>query len=401
MATVKVKFRPSVQEDKEGRLFFRVIHHRVARQIKSELTLKNSEWNSRQATIVWPDDSERKNYLRNVAFRLEKDLKCLHQVICRLEETRSAYTADDVIQAFTEYRQRNQLFSFVELLILKLKGLGRIGTADSYASTARSLKRFVQYDMVYLDEIDCDFLKRYECYLHDAGLCPNTISFHLRNLRSFYNQAVEKGLAVQPITFKHVYTGVEKTVKRALLLKDIQRIARMDLHDKPNLAYARDMFMFSFFTRGMSMVDMAFLKKDDLQNGVLTYRRRKTSQLLTIRWEACMQAVVDRYQVPRSPYLLPILNPSLGDLRRQYQTVSHMLTRRLHIIGCLLDLSLPLTMYVARHSWASIAREKQIPLPVISEGMGHDNESTTRIYLASIDAVEVDNANRQILDELE
>lgn len=67
----------------------------------------------------------------------------------------------------------------------------------------------------------------------------------------------------------------------------------------------------------------------------------------------------------------------------------------------MLDLSLPLTMYVARHSWASIAREKQIPLPVISEGMGHDNESTTRIYLASIDAVEVDNANRQILDELE
>ena len=54
--------------------------------------------------------------------------------------------------------------------------------------------------------------------------------------------------------------------------------------------------MFSFYTRGMSFVDMAFLKKKDLQNGILTYRRKKTGQQLFIKWEKPMQELIDKYK---------------------------------------------------------------------------------------------------------
>lgn len=150
----------------------------------------------------------------------------------------------------------------------------------------------------------------------------------------------------------------------------------------------------------MSMVDMAFLKKKDLDNGILTYRRKKTGQQLFVRWEPCMREIVDRYDIPASPYLLPLIARPGMDERKQYINASHRINRYLKVIGKELGLSVPLTHYVARHSWASAARSKNIPISVISEGMGHDSESTTRIYLASLDTTTIDKANKLILKSL-
>lgn len=149
----------------------------------------------------------------------------------------------------------------------------------------------------------------------------------------------------------------------------------------------------------MSFVDMAYLRRNDLKGGFLTYRRRKTGQRLCIRWEGCMQALLDKYPVNESPYLLPIIRRS-DDERRQYLNAIHLVNRQLKTLSRKLGLSSPLTMYVARHSWASIARSKHIPLSVISEGMGHHSERTTQIYLASLGNVVIDRANSRILKEL-
>ena len=160
------------------------------------------------------------------------------------------------------------------------------------------------------------------------------------------------------------------------------------------------MFMFSFYTRGMSFVDMAFLKKTDLNNGMLTYRRKKTGQLLSIRWEKCMQDIVDKYPGNYSTYLLPIIIHIRKDERLQYKNSICLVNRRLKEIGKKLGLVHPLTMYVARHSWASIAKTKNISIGIISEAMGHDSETTTQIYLSSIQTNQIDNANRNILKDL-
>ena len=134
---------------------------------------------------------------------------------------------------------------------------------------------------VPLDSVTSDMMLLYEAYLKARGVRMYTISFCMRNLRSVYNRAVEKGLTAQNYPFRHVYTGVDKTVKRAISIKAIKALKEQDLSMKPSLDFARDMFMFSFYTRGMSFVDMAYLRNTDLKNGLLTYLRRKTGQELS------------------------------------------------------------------------------------------------------------------------
>lgn len=228
----------------------------------------------------------------------------------------------------------------------------------------------------------------------------NTISFYMRNLRAVYNCAVMKGLSEQSRPFKDVYTGIDKTVKRAIPLEVIKKIKELDLSSSPTLDFARDMFLFSFYTRGMSFIDMAYLRKSDLKNGILSYRRKKTGQKLYIKWEACMQGIVEKHASKSMEYLLPIISDSSSRRRKQYENALRLVNHKLKQIAEILCLSVPLTTYVARHSWASIAKTKNIPLAVISEGMGHDSETTTQIYLASLDTSIIDRANELILNDL-
>ena len=251
---------------------------------------------------------------------------------------------------------------------------------------------------MYFAELDNDLLMSYEYFLKSEGLSMNTISFYMRRLRAIYNRAVEEELTEQNNLFKNVYTSSEKTAKRAISLKSIKRLKSLDLSYSTAKAFARDMFLFSFYTRGMSFVDIAYLQKKDSRNGVLNYRRKKTGKLLYVRLEPCMQEIIERYEsATNSTYLLNIIKDNKNDARKQYQNALTLINRSLKSIGKLIGLDKPLSMYVARHSWASIAKNEGISLPVISEGMGHDSESTTQIYLASLDSSVIDKANQKIL----
>ena len=298
-------------------------------------------------------------------------------------------------------KTEQSLLYFMQDIITQLKQLNRVRTSETYAATLNSFMKFRNGQDILLCEIDSDTMMLYEAWLKDKGICPNSISFYMRILRAAYNRAVERGLVEQNRPFKHVYTGIDKTVKRTVPLKAIKRIKELDLTLKPHLDYARDMFLFSFYTRGMSFIDIAYLKKSDLKNGIITYRRKKTNQQLTIKWEKCMAEIVAKYEDRFStPYLLPIITNPLTDERIQYRNAIYRVNTALKEVAKMANLSIPLTMYCARHGWASIAKSMNIPLSVISEGMGHDSEETTRIYLASLDANVIDQANSLILKEL-
>lgn len=298
------------------------------------------------------------------------------------------------------FSNKKSLSSFMQVNIVSLKRSGRLRTSETYMTTLSSFMKFMSGKDITLGSMDSELMTAYETYLKDHGVSLNTISFYMRILRAVYNRAVEKGVTRQRYPFKHVYTGIEKTVKRAVSFKVIKQIKEMDLTQFPSKEYARDMFLFSFYTRGMSFIDMAYLKKKDLNDGILSYRRKKTGQLLSMKWEQCMQDIVDKYQENGSPYLLSIIGKMTQEERKQYKNAICLVNRKLKEIGKQLGLSHPLTLYVARHSWASIAKEKNIPVSIISEGMGHDSEKTTLIYLASLDTTVVDNANMLILKDL-
>ena len=403
MASVKVKFRPSSVNGKEGSIYYQVVHNRAVRQIKTDCRIFESEWNGKASAVAVPimASNERKNYLQSVASRIEWDVKRLRAIIALLEKGNEGYTVDDILVKFNRQVDGQSLYPFMQSVINQLRRLNRIRTSETYTATLASFMKFRDGQDILLCEIDSDTMMLYEAWLKANGNCPNTTSFYMRILRAVYNRAVEKELTEQRHPFKHVYTGIDKTVKRAVPLKTIKRIKELDLTLKPHLDYARDMFLFSFYTRGMSFIDMAYLKKSDLKNGILTYRRRKTGQQLTVKWENCMEEIVTKY-AGRSvtQYLLPIITDPLTDERKQYRNAIFRVNTALKEVARLADLQIPLTMYCARHGWASVAKSKNIPLSVISEGMGHDSEKTTRIYLASLDTSVVDRANSLILKSL-
>ncbi|MBR2476334.1 MAG: site-specific integrase [Bacteroidaceae bacterium] len=399
MASITVKFRGSITENKEGKIYYQIIQNRVIRQLKTEYRLYMHEWNKVNCSIIIENNS-RENYLQSIGERIDWDIKRLKSIINQLESKHIKYTADDIITTFHKQANEQSLFNFMQGVIVQLQQMGKQRTSETYRCTLKSFMQFREYKDLLLEDIDSDLIVMYEAYLQDRGVTKNSTSFYMRILRAVYNRAVEKDLTANRNPFKHVYTGIDKTVKRAISLKAIKQIKNLDLSLQPSLDFARDMFLFSFYTRGMSFVDMAYLKKRDLSNGILSYRRRKTGQQLFIRWEKCMQVIVDKYKNPLSEYLLPIIKPKNGDERMQYQNAMSLINRKLKAVGKMAGVQLPLTMYVARHSWASVAKNKNIPISVISEGMGHDSETTTQIYLASLDNTIVDRANAQILKDL-
>lgn len=403
MTSIKVKFRPSSTDGKEGGIYYQVIRNRAVRQIGTELRLFEGEWDKTTSSVrIFAEISDsRKNYLQSVTERIHWDCKRLKTIIALLDRKDSNYTAEDVAKQFNSQSDGLSLFHFMQGIIIQLKQLNRIRTSETYSSAMASFMKFRNGQDILLCEIDSDTMLLYEAWLKGKGICPNTVSFYMRILRAVYNRAVEKGLTEQRHPFSHVYTGIDKTVKRAVPLDAIRRIKELDLALKPHLDYARDMFLFSFYTRGMSFIDMAYLKKSDLKDGILTYRRRKTGQQLSVKWERCMEDIIAKYKdTYNTEYMLPIITNPLTDGRKQYRNAIYRVNTALKEVARLSGLTVPLTMYCGRHSWASIAKIKNIPLSVISEGMGHDSEETTRIYLASLDTSVIDEANSLILKSL-
>lgn len=297
-------------------------------------------------------------------------------------------------------RNRIQVGQFFISSILALEKEGRFSTGRNYRRTWDSFSRFLKGRLLYMDEITQKLILSYNQYLLESGLQRNTVSFYNRVLRAVYNRAVKEGYAKQTFPFEAVYTGVDVTRKRALPPQALHTIAHLDLPD-PEMALSRDLFLFSFQACGMSFVDMAFLTRQNLQHGFIHYVRRKTEQPLSVRVEPWMQEIMDRYRpLCHSPYLLPILHTS--DPRKAFKEYTVALgrhNRMLRKIGEQIG-GITISSYSARHSWATIARDAEVPLSVISSGMGHTSEKTTRIYLASLDNSLIDRANRNIWERV-
>ena len=345
------------------------------------------------------------------------------------------------------------MLCWLGILAEEARAEGRQRRAEIWRTTFNSFSRFLGGKDIGLRQMEGRLMQRYENCLLAGGLCPNTTSFYLRNLRSAYSKAVKAKLCPAPRQnpFSEVYTGVAKTRKRAVCADTLRVIRKLDLDGRPDLDYARNLFLLSFYTRGMAFADMAGLRRSDLKEGVLCYVRRKTGRPLFVHWEGRMQEAVEalwrnaeamraavrqrggkRLSRPDAGqlasnrgagclgagamggkgtassragkdadgdgYLLPIVRDGEAHARSAYRNVQYKVNQGLKEIGKMLGLKMPLTMYVARHSWASLAKSREVPLSVISDGLGHASERVTRIYLSTLDMNAVDEANRMIIN---
>lgn len=400
MTSIKIKFRPSSTAYKEGVIYYQIIHNRITRQLRTNYKIFANEWDGKNASIII-NSKCRQGVLQSIEEQINWDVKRIQSIINHCKNYLSPYSAHLIISKFLSQGDMYSFSHFMKETIAQLQQQGKQRTAENYQATLNSFMSFRSNKPLLLDEINSEMMITYEAHLYRKGVSKNSSSFYMRTLRAVYNRAVEKKLTTQRNPFKYVYTGVDKTAKRAISLNAIKQIKQLDLSSMPHLDFARDMFLFSFYTRGMSFIDMAHLKKQDLSNGTLSYRRRKTKQQLFIHWEKCMQEIVEKHNHNNtSPYLLPILKNSDKN-KSQYKNALSRTNKFLKEIARLSGISIPLTLYVARHSWASIAKSQNIPIAIISEGMGHTSEATTRIYLASLDNTKLDKANAKILKGLQ
>lgn len=300
-----------------------------------------------------------------------------------IPQQRSAGRTPDLLNFFGDY-------------VLRLEREGRTGSAANYRMAWRKFALFLGTRRLSVAQLTREVVVEYETWLRQSGLSPNTISFYLRYLRAVYNVvSMEISLHTRRDPFLYIRINQVATIKRAISPTNLRRIVEYDLTRRnPRMAFARDLFLFSFFARGMSFVDMAYLRKSDIQDNILRYRRRKTGQWLTMAIEPCMQEIIDRYN-SSSDYLLTILQDD--DSYKNYRSQQRDLNRNISALGRELGFELPLTFYVARHTWATMARDSGAPIQVISAGMGHTSERTTNIYLAQLDHSRIDELNRQVI----
>lgn len=286
------------------------------------------------------------------------------------------------------------LLSYVDQHIVRLLSAGHTGTARAYSTLARNLRKFLRGKPWPLPATNRQLIHAFHASLSRRCIKRNSLSAYMRPLKAILKRAHLEGIAPYDSRwFAGIYLGVDKTAKRALPREAMIAIQKLDLSTHPSLALSRDLFLFSFYARGMAFADIARLSKQNIRGNEIVYARRKTRQTLCIPLQPNIREIIDRYQSDRRQYLFPILKE---DTQGCYDTALRMHNQRLKRIAALAGLDIPLSSYMARHSWATIARDIGIDLSVISAGMGHTNPRTTEIYLDSIDDRRLAEANRLV-----
>ena len=291
-----------------------------------------------------------------------------------------------------------------ELYIGRLQREGRFSTAHVYKNALFSFSNFCGTQNVSFRQVTRECLRRYGQHLSDCGLKPNTVSTYMRMLRSIYNRGVEAGSAPYvPRLFHDVYTGVDVRQKKALPATELHKLLYEDPKtDRLRRTQAIAGLMFQFC--GMSFADLSHLEKSALDSNVLRYNRVKTKTPMSVEVLDSAQEMLEQLRNRRSPrpgcpdYLFGILQ---GDKKRkdekayrEYQSALRRFNNHLKGLAKALRLTSPVTSYTLRHSWATTAKYRGVPIEMISESLGHKSIKTTQIYLKGFGLKERTEVNK-------
>ncbi len=403
MATINAKFRASKVDGKEGAIYYQILHNRVVRQLRSGYTIHPNEWCDDGDYIVVDDsNSERAKQLRLINDKIGYDIRRFYKLAKSLEATGQLNHCDDLVFECQRLPKIETFFGYYQEAVFVSERAGKLRTSQNYNSVLKSFYRFRDGEDLILENVSSELIAEYENYLKKENVSMNTISYYIRNLRAVYNKAVASGVIEPQNIFTKFFTGNAKTAKPTLSLDDVRQIKECELPANSTESYARDIFLFSFYTKGMAFVDMFNLRKSDLNCGMLSYQKRQIGQRLYIKWEPCMQEIVDRYNDAGSIYLLPIANniKQKDDLHNSYMSELIKVNQALKRISKRMGLEATITMNVARNSWALAAKTKNISIPIITESLGYANDAETTLYLESLDRAMVDDANSIILRDV-
>jgi site-specific recombinase XerD len=426
MATISFNFRPSKKQGiNEGSLFLRIIHDRKTREITTNYHVFPDEWDYEKKCIRIPETySHRLEHLIETEDKMQDDMRKISTTVALLEEYGS-FNIDDILRGFQVRPQTNMISAYTQRICSALNTNGQDRTARAYRSAVNRLIDFNKGQDLSIEEICSSLMRKFETYLKETGKSMNTISFYMRNIRSIYHRAIKERLIIPRYEnpFTEVYTGLYPTRKRALSKQEMHQLTELEIavyepkklfpfrkeinilkHEilkqkmSGEIKSALAMFMFCFHARGMSFIDMAFLKKRNIKSDEICYVRRKTKKTMRVKVTRPMKFIINFFEpmTKNSPYVFPLIVPGQGTERKQYENALSEQNKLLKEIGKMAGLEPGLSTHWARHSWATIARTEHIPLPVISEALGHRDEKTTTIYLDSFNKSVIDRVSDQI-----
>ena len=291
-----------------------------------------------------------------------------------------------------------------ENYINRLRKEGRYSTAHVYKNALYSFSKFCGTLNMSFRQVTKERLRRYGQYLYECGLKPNTISTYMRMLRSIYNRGVEAGSAPYvPRLFHDVYTGVDVRQKKALPAGELHKLLYEDPKSE-RLRRTQTIAALMFQFGGMSFADLAHLEKSALDQSVLRYNRIKTKTPMSVEVLDTARGMINQLRKNQEPipdcpdYLFDILcgNKKRKDERayREYQSALRRFNNRLKDLARALRLNSPVSSYTLRHSWATTAKYRGVPIEMISESLGHKSIKTTQIYLKGFELRERTEVNK-------
>lgn len=295
--------------------------------------------------------------------------------------------------------KNRDFIAYMSALVQQLEQDGRYGTAHVYRYALRRLRAYCGGRPFSFANLTPGWLQGFQDHLRECGLRGNTVSTYMRMLRAVYHRAVDGGWAkYRPRLFHGLSTGSRPGRTRALGESALHRLGRVSQSD-PRLEKARQLFLLLFALRGIPFVDIAYLRPCDLRDGVLTYRRHKTGTCIRVRLEPCAVSWLERCRSaePGARYLFPFVRREGACGYRDYQNSLRRFNHLLRLLAGRYGLPDGLSSYSARHSWATLANNKNFQHELIRDAMGHSSVKVTETYFRHHTDEQIDGMNRELL----
>ncbi|WP_335965065.1 site-specific integrase [Galbibacter sp. PAP.153] len=370
-------------------IILRLTHHRRSTSIATGFSVKEMYWDSRKNEIKNKyEGTESVGRLNNILLKEKAKaadiINKLHDKgmlnYMSINQVKSRITRSDVYSSF---------FKFGEAKVRELNEMQRYGSAKAYGVLLSVLKNFTKGKDVKFHEVNYEFLIQFEKHhLSKEGNSINGVACYMRTLRAIYNKGIKEGLIErEAYPFYHYKIRMQPTQKRALPLESIRKIMQLKTKRGSAIFHYRNFFLISYMLYGMSFVDLAFLKKKNIVNGRVQFRRKKTSKIYDIKISGQLHEILKYYLEgkKKEDFIFHIIKRT--DLKAQYKDIMwerHRYNKGLKTIAGKCNIEHRLTSYVARHSFATQAMLQNIPLEAISAMMGHSKLNTTQIYLKSL-----------------
>ncbi|MEN0047330.1 MAG: site-specific integrase [Bacteroidota bacterium] len=402
MITVKVVLdNRSVKKDGTSPLKLRLLYNRKSNQLSLGYAILSKDWDAKRERIK--SSCNTINNINRINSILLKKKQEAFDILSQLDSDGRLDTLSfKEIKMFLLKKHTDLMtLEFGQQIVEELRSIGKFGNAKAYRTMLSSIREFEKGKDFPLKKITYVWLKKYEIWFLSKGNSVNGLAVYLRSLRALCNQAIkQKHIAKEFYPFDDYKIKTEKTRKRAISQDDLAKIK--DFEPRTSLEErSKDYFFLSFYMMGISFMDMAFLKMENIVNGRIEYKRKKTARLYSIPISEPLLKIIKKYSAGKSKkdFILNIITSDDPEQRiKQARNALKRYNKTLKNIAKSCGIEANLTSYVARHSYATIAKYKGVPTAVISEALGHSSEEVTQVYLDSFEKEVLDKYHQMIIE---